>query len=220
MSLIGCVGGICNFLSSVSPQQKFEVMDRPVVQLSYIWQAEENTSSRHEGGPTRKIGREKRGPRLNFGSSFYMFFFLLHLSLPYVNWSSQEGCLFHLRLSFQSLNFSLFYLRKIFPSLSFSHHHSGHIFSYSNCLTFPPQEMGGPVLCEQGHGGLSGYFLLSQDDKGHWPPPLASLKPQSPYSGVHLRVSDIFCGQVQFYITLLNWHCMLQFIDLNRDKMG
>ena len=126
ISLIGYVGGVCNFFSSVSPQQKFEVMDRPVLQLSCIWQAEEDTSSRHEGGPTQKIRREER-PQVRFGSSCYMFF-LVRLSLPFVNWSSQENCLFHLRFSFQSSDLPLFYLCKIFPSLSFSHHHSGLIF--------------------------------------------------------------------------------------------
>ena len=51
-------------------------------------------------GNQRKIHPpgEKRGLRLNFGSSFYMFF-LLPLSLPYVNWASQGGCLVHLRFS-------------------------------------------------------------------------------------------------------------------------
>ena len=29
-------GGLCDFLGSVSPQQKFEVMDRPVLYLSFI----------------------------------------------------------------------------------------------------------------------------------------------------------------------------------------
>ena len=38
-----------------------------------------------------KRWEEKRKPQPNFGSSFYMFF-LLPLSLPYVNWASQEGC--------------------------------------------------------------------------------------------------------------------------------
>ena len=47
-------GGICHFLGSTSPQQKFEVTDGPVLQLSFIWQAKENTSLRHEGGPTQK----------------------------------------------------------------------------------------------------------------------------------------------------------------------
>ena len=36
--------------------------------------------------------------------------------------------------------------------------------------------------------------------RGIGPPPLASLKPQSPYSGVHLRVCDIFRGRLEFYI--------------------
>ena len=30
------VGGMCNFLSYVSPQQKFEAMDESVLQLSFI----------------------------------------------------------------------------------------------------------------------------------------------------------------------------------------
>ena len=65
------VQGVGNFLGSVSPQQKFEVMDGSVLQLSFIWQAKESTFLRCEGRHTRK---EKRSQRLNFGSSFYMFF--------------------------------------------------------------------------------------------------------------------------------------------------
>ena len=48
------VRGVCNFLASVSPQQKFEATDGRVLQLSFIWQAKENTSWRLEGGPTQK----------------------------------------------------------------------------------------------------------------------------------------------------------------------
>ena len=33
ISPYGTVGGVCDFLSSVSLQQKFEAMDRPVLQL-------------------------------------------------------------------------------------------------------------------------------------------------------------------------------------------
>ena len=78
------VRGVCNFLDSVSPQQEFEAMDRPVLQLSFSWQAKENASLRCEDRPTQKTQREdrgpdpkqgkERGPWLNFGSSFYMFF--------------------------------------------------------------------------------------------------------------------------------------------------
>ena len=60
--------------------------------------------------------------------------------------------------------------------------------------------MGGPIFWEWGHQGLSGYFLLSWDNEGIGPPPLANLKPQSPYSGEHLRVSDIFLERVVLYI--------------------
>ena len=55
------VGGMCNLLGSVWPQQKFESTDGPVLQLSFIWQTMENTSSRHEGRPTQKKWREERG---------------------------------------------------------------------------------------------------------------------------------------------------------------
>ena len=43
--------------------------------------------------------------------------------------------------------------------------------------------------------------------RGIAPPPLASLKPQSPYSGVQGCVifSMVGCS----FIALLNWHCML-----------
>ena len=49
-----------------------------------------------------------------------------------------------------------------------------------------PSSLG--IVCR----GLSGYFLLNWDGEGHWASPLASLRSQSPYSGVHQRVSDIF----------------------------
>ena len=58
----------------------------------------------------------------------YVFFFFLPLGLPYVNWASQECCLFYLRSSLRSSDLSLFYFRWLFPSLSFSHYHSGLLF--------------------------------------------------------------------------------------------
>ena len=98
------VGGVCNFLGSVLSQQKFEAMDglvlqlyvtssvKPVLQLSSIQKLKENTPSRHEGELTLMIHREEKPP----GQSWLLFlcFFLLPLSLPYVNWASQEGCCF------------------------------------------------------------------------------------------------------------------------------
>ena len=84
-----------------------------LLQFSFIWQVKDSTSLRHEGRQTQK-------GRLNSGSSFYTFC-LLPMNLPYVNWDSQEGCLFHLGFSFQSSNFLLFHFLGFFLSLSFSH---------------------------------------------------------------------------------------------------
>ena len=66
------VGGVYTFLGSVSLQQKFEVMDTHSVTAQFYWQTKENTSLRHESGPTQKMQREE-SPRLKFGPSFYVF---------------------------------------------------------------------------------------------------------------------------------------------------
>ena len=50
------------------------------------------------------------------------------LGLSYVNWASQECCLFYLRPSLRSLDLPLLYFHGLFPSLSFSHRHSGLLF--------------------------------------------------------------------------------------------
>ena len=42
--------------------------------------------------------------------------FFLPLGLLYVNWASQECCLFHLRSSLQSLDLPLFYFSRLFSS--------------------------------------------------------------------------------------------------------
>ena len=47
----------------------------------------------------------------------------LSLSLPSVNWASQEGCMFHLRFSLWSWGLPLYYFRRLLPSLSFSYCH-------------------------------------------------------------------------------------------------
>ena len=65
----------------------------------------------------REEGREGGREREPFGSSFYMFFFL-PLGLPYVNWASQECCLFYLRSSFQSSDLPLTFLCSIFAGFS------------------------------------------------------------------------------------------------------
>ena len=131
--------GVCNFLGSVSLRKKFEIIDRPVLQshVNFLRQTSGYSSvlfrkwrEIHPRGvradrPERL--EEKRNPWLNFGSSIYTFV-SSPLSLPFVNWASQESCLFYLRFSLQSLDLPLFYFCRIFPPLSFSQHHSGLLF--------------------------------------------------------------------------------------------
>ena len=82
-----------------------------------------------------KRHEEKREKKISFGSPSYIYF-LLPLCLPYVNWDSQECCLFHLRFSLQFSDHPLFFFCELVPSFSFRHHNSG-LFSYSNYL-IPP----------------------------------------------------------------------------------
>ena len=122
---ISFVRGVCNFLSSVSSQQKFEVADVPMLQphkissdgpvlqfhvtaVLFRKQRKIRPQGMRAGRPKRC--KEKRSTQLNFGSSFYMVF-LLPLTLPCVNWANQEGCLFYLRLSLRSSDLPLFYFR-------------------------------------------------------------------------------------------------------------
>ena len=91
------------------------------LQLSFIWQAKKIHPQ------DMKVSRPKRREGLNLGS-FYYTIFLFPLSLPYVNWASQKGCLCHLRFSLQSSDLSLFHFCRLLPSLSFSHLYFGLLF--------------------------------------------------------------------------------------------
>ena len=150
------VRGVCNFLSSVSSQQKLEAMDQhyspwmgqcysswtdqchssrmdqcysSVLQLSFIQKIKENTPWRYEGMPTQKTQRERERREASSPlAPLFICLFLLPLGLPYVNWTSQECCLFYLRFSLQSLDLPLFYFRGLFPLFSFSHCHSRLLF--------------------------------------------------------------------------------------------
>ena len=135
--------------------------------------------------------------------------FLLPLGLPYVNWASQECSLLYLRSSLQSLYLPLFYFCGFFPSLSFSHRHSGLLFpilttSHYLLKRWEARFFGSRVarvsLATSCWAGMA---------RGIGPPTLASLRSQSACSGIHLKVNDIFCGRLYFYISLLKCHCML-----------
>ena len=75
-------------------------------------------------------GGRVRDPR-PFGSSFSIFF--LPLGLAYVNWASQECCLFYLRSSLWSSHIPLFYFLGLFPSLSFF---LSFFFNFQYCIGF------------------------------------------------------------------------------------
>ena len=125
-SWIRIVGGLCNFLGSVSSQQKFEAsqpLDGPVLQLYVIAQFYFESKGKYileeRGNANPKdTKREASSPIL---ASLFICFFLLPLGLPFVSWASQECCLFFLRSSPWSLDFPLFFFCGLFPSLTFSH---------------------------------------------------------------------------------------------------
>ena len=131
----GNVRGVCNFLSSVSSQQKFEAADQhysPRTDQCYSGQMDELCVTtqlylENKGeyileawghADPKDVKRRERPPALWL--LFYLFF-LLRLGLPFVNWASQECCLFCLRSSLPSSDLPLFYFHGLLPSLSFSH---------------------------------------------------------------------------------------------------
>ena len=84
------------------------------------------------GQPKRSTEKRERVSIL--APRFICFSFLLPLSLPYVNWASQEGCLFHLRFSLWSSDFLFFHLHRLFPFFVLPPPFWTP-FSYSNYLT-------------------------------------------------------------------------------------
>ena len=100
-----CVQGVCNFLSSFSPQQKLEVTDGPVFQLCVTAQFYLESKGKDIlevwGWVNPKDMKGREAP-CSILAPFFMCFSLLLLSLPYVNWATQEGCLFYLRSSLRS----------------------------------------------------------------------------------------------------------------------
>ena len=125
------VGGVCNFLGSVSLQQKFEMVDQ--CYSSFTAQFYLAGKGKYILKVWGQVGQIKRGAQ--FWLLFLYVFFLLPLSLSYVNWASQEGCVFRLRFSLPSSDLPLFHFHAspffVFYPLSF-----WTPFSYSNYLTY------------------------------------------------------------------------------------
>ena len=142
------MSGECNFLDSVLSQQRFEVMDIKALSASQLldspccssqtdqfylenkgkyileaWGHADPKDVKREREWDMHVGERDPGPL----APLFMCHFL-PLGLPYVNWASQECCLFYLRSSLWSSDLPLFYFHRLFPSLSFSHCHSGLLF--------------------------------------------------------------------------------------------
>ena len=149
------VRGVCNFLGSISSQQKFKVadvkalgqgvsqllalrqtmlqlLDRSVVQLLVTAQFYlENKRKIHPWGVRAcwpKRHEEKRRERESPGPSAPLLSVFRPLGPPCVNWASQEGWLFYPRSSLGSSELPFFHFHGLSPSLSFSHCHSGLLF--------------------------------------------------------------------------------------------
>ena len=138
-------------------------------------------------------GRETPGPLAPI-FLFFFFFFAPPLGLPYVNWASQECCLFYLTSSLRPWVFlcSIFAGFSVPCLLATAILDSFFLFWLPN---LPPLKRWGAEFF--GIRGVEVFLATScwiGMARGIGPLLLASLRPQSPYSGVHLRVSDIFRG--------------------------
>ena len=70
-----------------------------------------------ESGLTQKTRREEKRSPGQILAPLFIHFVLLPLGLPYVNWTSQECCLFYLSSSLWSSDLPLFYFHGLFPSV-------------------------------------------------------------------------------------------------------
>ena len=140
----------------------------------------------------RECEHEIPGP---LGSSIFMLFFSSP-GLPCVNWASQECCLFYLRSSLWPSDLPLFYFHGLFPSLSFSHCLSGLLFPILTAWHSPLKRWEAQFFGNRGVEVLPATSCWTGTARGIGPPPLGRLRPRSPHNGVHLSVSDIFCGQL------------------------
>ena len=119
---------MCNFLCSVSSQQKFEVMSvkalgqtvtalRQIRVTAQFYLENKRKYILEVWGHADPKDMKRRERPLALWLLFLYVFFFLSMGLPYVNWASQECCLFYVKSSFRSLDLPLFYFLGLFPSL-------------------------------------------------------------------------------------------------------
>ena len=81
---LSIVGGVCNFLGSVSLQQRFEMVDQCYTSVLF--------GKQRIVHPSRmRVGRPERGELNPSWFPLFICFVSSPLSLPYANWASQEG---------------------------------------------------------------------------------------------------------------------------------
>ena len=137
------VGTVGNFLGSVLLQQKFEEMDGPVLQLrvtAQFYLASKGKYILKVWGPAYPNDTKRREAPSSILAPLFICFFILILSVPYVNWANQEGYLFYLRFSLWG---PWTFLCSIFMGFSLPWLLATTIwtpFSYSNYLTEPKHE--------------------------------------------------------------------------------
>ena len=118
----------------------------------------------------------------------FLCFFLLPLSLPYVNWAV---CFTWGPQTFLCSIFMGFFLLCLLATTILDS------FFLFQLLNIPPSRDGGPnYLQVRGVVTFLATSCWTGMARGFGPPPLDSLKPQSPYSSVHLKLSDIFHGHL------------------------
>ena len=119
------VGGVCNFLGSVSPQQKFEVTyDWYYSSVLFGKQRKIQPWGMMAGHPKDRKRREARGSIL-VPLFIYFFFFSPPPDPALCKLVWPGGCLSYLRSSLWFLDLPVFCFHGLFPSLSFSHRYYG-----------------------------------------------------------------------------------------------
>ena len=111
------VRGLCDFLGSVLPQQRSEM----------VGQCYSSTTAEFYLASKGKYTLEVWGwADLKAEASILLRFLLLYICLlpawsqPYANWAGHEGGMFvHLKLSLQSMDFLLFHFCRLFPFFVF-----------------------------------------------------------------------------------------------------
>jgi len=107
----GSVRGVCNVLSSILSKIRSNGWTSVTAQFYFASKRKYFLKVWGWADPKDMKRREAHGSIL---APVFIWFFLLLLSLPCVNWAIQEGCLFYLSFSVWSSDLPLFYFCGLF----------------------------------------------------------------------------------------------------------